>query len=144
MKMNWTHIIIHTSATKRGNAAIIRRYHMDELHWSDIGYNYVIGNGTDSGDGQIEVGRPLDRPGAHCIGYNDKAIGICLVGDHDHVPLTNKQYSALRRLIDRLKVEYHIPTQNILGHRETESGKAQGKTCPGLQVSMEGIRSHFA
>jgi len=29
--------------------------HKEKTHWAGIGYDFVIGNGTDSGDGEIEV-----------------------------------------------------------------------------------------
>ena len=53
----------------------IRKWHVDENKWSDIGYHDVIRR-----NGAIETGRPLEKPGAHAKGHNQNAIGICLVG----------------------------------------------------------------
>ena len=64
-------IIIHCSDTQEGcdvTAKDIRRWHTTPKEkggrgWRDIGYHYVIRL-----DGTIELGRPLEKAGAHCIG----------------------------------------------------------------------------
>lgn len=50
--------------------------HQLENGWSDIGYSFLIG-----GDGKVYVGRGYNVVGAHAPKYNDKSIGICLIGD---------------------------------------------------------------
>ena len=71
-------IIIHCSATRAGQD--IKAKDIDRMHrargFSQIGYNYVIDL-----DGTIEAGRPLTIAGAHCVGYNDHSVGICLLVD---------------------------------------------------------------
>ena len=81
----WEEIVIHHSGTDRGNLAIIDRYHREQRHWESAGYHFVIGNGTDSGDGEIEVGPRWSNQqiGSHCRGRNHKAIGICLIGNFE-------------------------------------------------------------
>lgn len=77
-----TELIIHCSATQEGqdfSAADIRRWHVDDNHWSDIGYHFVIRL-----DGTIELGRPIQQAGAHTSGHNQNSIGICYVGGLDH------------------------------------------------------------
>ena len=54
---------------------------MQDMHqlqnkWNDIGYSFAIG-----GDGEIYHGRGYNVIGAHAPRYNDKSIGICLIGD---------------------------------------------------------------
>lgn len=54
---------------------------MQDMHqlnngWNDIGYSFAIG-----GDGRIYHGRGYGVIGAHAPRYNDKSIGICLIGD---------------------------------------------------------------
>ncbi|MHC4494826.1 MAG: peptidoglycan recognition protein family protein [Planctomycetota bacterium] len=68
VEKKWTAIVIHHSATENGNAAIFDKLHREENHWDGIGYDFVIGNGTDSGDGQVEVTFRWreQRTGAHC------------------------------------------------------------------------------
>ena len=52
---HWTWIIIHHSDSAYGSAAIMDQWHRAR-GFDELGYHFVIGNGTNSGDGQIEVG----------------------------------------------------------------------------------------
>ena len=112
-------IIIHCSATKAGQdltAMDIDRWHR-QRGFNSIGYHYVIRlNGT------IEKGRDISLPGAHCIGWNERSIGICYIGgvDINGKPAdtrTNEQKQVLYQLIMDLQREYKI--LHILGHRDT-------------------------
>src|SRR5262245_42419282 len=84
----WKWIVIHHSATPTGGAAVFDKMHRDK-GWDELGYDFVIGNGTDSGNGQVEVGSrwPKQKWGAHAKTpnneYNERGIGICLVGNFD-------------------------------------------------------------
>ena len=71
-------IIVHCSDSNiksHDNIETIRKWHVDERGWSDIGYHYVI-----TQDGVVHEGRPLSRRGAHARGHNVGSIGICLTG----------------------------------------------------------------
>jgi len=142
-------IIIHCSDSLWGCAREVRKWHLQK-GWSDIGYQFVILNGrptpenyVPSLDGSIECGRYLDENlilvgdevGAHALGYNDRSIGICLIGINGFTDRGNKQLPALSRLILDLIVIYKVPVEKVLGHYETESGKVQGKTCPNFDVA---------
>jgi len=136
VEKKWTAIVIHHSATENGNAAIFDRMHREENHWDGVGYDFVIGNGTDSGDGQIEVTFRWRRqvPGAHCGGTPDNwanvdAVGICLVGDFNHSAATARQMQSLVELVRFLQKRYDIPTSRIYGHN-TAPG-ARPTDCPG-------------
>ena len=91
-------IIVHHSATRTGDVASFRRYHMDVKQWSDIGYHFVITN-----DAEVQIGRPIALSGAHARGRNTGSIGICLVGAGKH---TQKQLAALWELIKQLELKY--------------------------------------
>ncbi|MFA6424916.1 MAG: hypothetical protein WCW64_01885, partial [Phycisphaerae bacterium] len=63
----WKAIVIHNSATASGNMATIDSAHRAN-GWDGVGYDFVIGNGSGSSNGQIE---PTFRwtgqkTGAHC------------------------------------------------------------------------------
>jgi N-acetylmuramoyl-L-alanine amidase len=136
--MKPTHIIIHCSASKWGNTAVIDVWHR-ERGFTNIGYNYVVHNGNPFSsrssdrrmDGQIGVGRPVGVTGAHAHGYNTKSIGICVIGDKE---FTTMQMYVLRLLVEELMQEHEIPVANVLGHYETTDGKAKGKTCPNFDM----------
>lgn len=151
-------IIVHCSDSLWGCAREIDRWHK-ERGWSGIGYHAVIGNGlptfanmqnahrVPSLDGAIECGRYLDddpfisvsEAGAHALGYNDRSVGICLIGVDQ---FTSRQMLSLLRLCTDLTRVYSIPNDWVIGHSETESGAAQGKTCP--NIDMRKFRSDLA
>ena len=56
----WRWIVVHHSDTTTGGAAAFDKMHR-EKGWDELGYDFVIGNGSDTGDGQVEVGPPLDQ-----------------------------------------------------------------------------------
>lgn len=141
-----THIIIHCSDSKFGDSKLIDSWHK-ERGWSGIGYHFVILNGSrttsktykESEDGIVERGRPLNDDewisdneiGSHALGFNDKSIGICLIGINQFTK--NQLYSLLERLKVLIK-RHKIDPNNILGHYEIpQSG---GKTCPNFNVQI--------
>src|SRR3974390_2523242 len=52
----WRWLVIHHSGTEYGNAAIYDRQHRERGMENGLAYHFVIGNGVDSGDGEIEIG----------------------------------------------------------------------------------------
>ena len=70
-------IVIHCAATPEGrNVSVddIRRWHVDERGWSDIGYHWVV-----ELNGDLKQGRKEYKSGAHAKGWNGKSIGVCYV-----------------------------------------------------------------
>ena len=131
-------LIIHHSSTKEGNAEIFRKYHKETYGWRDIGYHFVIGNGTYSGDGEVEIGRPENEEGVHAVNYNDKSLGICLVGDFMKASPTVRQMASLRKLCKDKMLEYKIPPEKVLGH-----GEVNNTNCPGTFFDMEALRKEL-
>ena len=98
----------------------IDREHRKVLGWEGCGYHFVIGNGTGSPDGKIEVARRWSnqKNGVHCRNgknpdVNEYGIGICLVGDLDDSPPTPRQVAAARALVAYLGDRYRIPAPNV-------------------------------
>lgn len=142
---NITTIIVHCSATRADWMAgrtladkvdEIRRWHVEERGWSDIGYNYVIDR-----DGTVAIGRDRDHDGdtfeeigAHVQGHNIESLGVCLIGGHGSAAtdafsdnFTPAQDRALRELID--KIETKLGDMTIAGHNDYAA-----KACPGFKV----------
>lgn len=72
----------------------IQNFHMEQLEFHDIGYNFMIG-----GDGNVYQGVGWHRIGAHTRGYNSRSIGIALIGDFsDNLP-SQKMLQALKDLL---------------------------------------------
>lgn len=146
VEKNWTAIVIHHSATDTGNSAIFDKWHREGNHWEGVGYDFVIGNGTDSGDGQVEVTFRWKEQiaGAHCGGTagnwaNKDGIGICLVGNFDRKAPTAKQMQSLLELIRFLQRRYKIPKSRIYGHKTTPGARVTN--CPGNKFPMSKLKS---
>ena len=74
-------IILHCTATPEGkhfDVDTIRRWHVKDRGWKDIGYHYVIYL-----DGSVHEGLPVEQTGAHTSGHNADSIGIVYVGGCD-------------------------------------------------------------
>lgn len=130
--MNVKEIIIHCSATKEG--ADFKASSLDSWHkqrgFNKIGYHYVIDL-----DGTLEVGRELFENGAHTIGHNDKAIGICYIGglDKNGNPKdtrTIEQKETLNQVIYTLMGIYNLNLEQIHCHNEFAN-----KACPCFQIA---------
>jgi hypothetical protein len=141
---DWQYIVIHHSATFYGGAARFDREHR-QRGFDELGYDFVIGNGTDTRDGQVEVGPrwPIQKWGAHAgtpdERFNNFGIGICLVGNFDVQRPTAAQLQSLAKLVAFLQERYHIPASHILGHRDTKP-----TDCPGRNVHIATVRQMAA
>ena len=148
-------IIIHHTFTSDGitvNWQAIRRYHVEKLHWKDIGYHFGVE--WVRKDYEVLVGRPLDMVGAHTKCLNRDSIGVAIVGNFNDRPPTNKQlYVLINRIIVPLVKIFNIPLEMIQGHREafvavkyegrypTYCLKQNKKSCPGWSFSMANLRN---
>jgi hypothetical protein len=128
----WTVIVVHHSATERGGAAAFDKMHKDR-GWDGIGYDFVIGNGTDTKDGEIEVTFRWreQKDGAHAKGWNDVGIGICLVGNFENTDPTPAQGESLVRLLRHLRRRFGVPPQRIVRH-----GAVGTTLCPGKRLLL--------
>ncbi|HEY3320954.1 MAG TPA: peptidoglycan recognition family protein [Planctomycetota bacterium] len=137
----WRHIVIHHSASVNGSAAAFDRAHV-QRGWEGLGYHFVIGNGSLTGDGQVEVGFrwSQQKDGAHAGNkeYNEAGIGICLVGDFENGAYPSAaQVASLRRLVRYLQVKTGVPTWEVIGHCNVP-GKST--LCPGHNFDLQAFR----
>lgn len=139
----WQYVVIHHSAHERGSYGSIDREHRARLGTDGCGYHFIIGNGTESPDGQIEVAQRWSdqKAGAHCRDarspdVNDYGIGICLVGDLDSTGPTTRQVEAARELVAYLRTRYEIPAANVGSHAQLA---ASPTACPGKHFPMQAI-----
>lgn len=136
-------IIIHHSLTEDDKTVswdAIRKYHTVTNGWSDIGYHY----GIELVGARYEIlkGRMDNEVGAHCIGFNDDSIGICMVGNFDQQGPSQEQQDVALKLCRSLMAIYSITPQSVLGHWETYALRDQPvqKSCPGNRFSMPEFR----
>ena len=137
----WHCIVIHHSATDFGGAARFDKGHK-EKGWDGLGYHFVIGNGSDTRDGLVEVGPRWkeQRHGAHCRSegdyYNEHGIGICLVGNFDVEQPSAAQTQNLNKLVRFLCRRYNIPANKVYTH----GGVTRQTRCPGKHFDLKALR----
>jgi hypothetical protein len=149
-KARWRYIVVHNSGTRQGNAKAFDFYHSKVRKMSNgLAYHFVIGNGTSSGDGQIEVGnrwkKQINGGHVHSDYLNNIALGICLVGDYNQEKPTAKQLESLDELIRYLRQR----TGKIDGkwavvkaHKDINPPKWP-TDCPGSYFPYTWLRNRF-
>ncbi|HAV12731.1 MAG TPA: peptidoglycan-binding protein [Opitutae bacterium] len=141
---NWKRIVVHHSAIKYGNAEIYGRAHEKRGMKNGLAYHFVIGNGIDSGDGEIEVGPRWKKQllGGHVKSYqlNLTAIGICLVGNFQVNHPTKKQLSAFTQLMDWLRSDIVPGAKNFAGHRDL---RGEQTICPGKNFPLAAMHARY-
>jgi hypothetical protein len=143
----WDYIVIHHSAGEVGGAQRFDKLHRaPPRNWNELGYHFVIGNGSDTPDGKIEVGPRWrkQKHGAHCKTpdgrYNQHGIGICLVGNFENHAPSRAQLNSLAKLVRFLQRTCSIPADRIVTHR----GVTGRTACPGHYFSLPQLRSMIA
>ncbi len=132
MKRKINKIIIHCSATPPSmdvDANTVDEWHK-QRGWSGIGYHFFIKR-----DGQIELGRPLEKSGAHTKGHNKNSIGICYAGgvDSEMIPEDNRTSAQIASLLLLLRLLKNMfPTAIRHGHRDFSP-----KACPSFDATKE-------
>ncbi len=145
VEKRWTAIVIHHSATENGNVAIFDKSHRESRYWEGVGYDFVIGNGTNSGDGQVEVTFRWRNQitGAHCKTpnnwANENAVGICLVGNFNYTAPTQLQMQSLLKLVRFLQSRYRIPKSRVYSHNTTPGARITD--CPGKNFPIIRLKS---
>ena len=139
----WRFIVLHHSASASGNYDQIDGEHRKILGIDGCGYHFVIGNGTGSRDGQIEVSQRWNnqKQGAHTRNArthdaDEYGIGICLVGDFDQQPPSARQIAATQALIAYLSKRYNIASSNVRTHAHLAATKT---VCPGRYFPSEAM-----
>lgn len=104
----WRYIVVHNSGTRQGNAAAFEHYHRNVRKMQNgLAYHFVVGNGTSSKEGAVEIGnrwhRQIQGGHVHSDYLNNIAIGICLVGDFNVSTPRQGQLDALAELITYLR-----------------------------------------
>jgi len=139
----WKYVVLHHSANASGGYDQIDRDHRKILGFEGCGYHFVIGNGTDSPDGQIEIAERWlnQKQGVHCRNgktpdVNEYGIGICLVGNFDQSEPTPRQIAAARALVAYLGDRYVIAPDHLGTHDRFANGPT---ACPGKNFPADAI-----
>ena len=126
-------IVVHCSATRADRDFTENDLEVCHRHrgFNGAGYHFYIRK-----NGDIKNTRPLEKPGAHALGYNAHSIGICYEGglDADEKPKdtrTLEQKGALLALLRELKRQF--PKALIVGHHDLNPMKG----CPCFDAVKE-------
>ncbi len=140
----WQIIVGHHSGIGTGNAAIYDRAHRLRGMEHGLAYHFVIGNGTKSGDGEIELGgRWLKQlPGGHVRNehVNQIGIGICCVGNFEEITPTPAQLRSFTALVECLKRDVLKTPVRFAVHREIDPGRT---VCPGRHFPVAALRQRL-
>jgi len=146
----WRFIVVHNSGTRQGNAKIFDYYHRYVRKMPNgLAYQFVIGNGTSTGNGQIEVGnrwvRQIQGGHVHSDYLNNIALGICLVGDFNRDLPTKEQLAALDELIRYLRIRVgKIDGKPAIVKAHKEINPPQWPTdCPGDRFPYHWLHERY-
>lgn len=152
----WQVIVVHHSAARNSTPQGMDAWHRQRGWAGGLGYHFVIGNGVNYPDGQLYVGPrwKSQSTGAHCknaagryLGvwrdrnyFNDRGIGICLIGNFQSESPTPRQLATLRDLTALLVQQTSAAPSAVWGH-----GEITHKTeCPGRNMNMGSLRRSVA
>jgi N-acetylmuramoyl-L-alanine amidase len=115
-------IVVHHAAADT-DFERMRRDHIDNRSWSDIGYHFVIEE-----RGKVRLGRPVHRQGAHVTGHNADSIGVCVAVDA-RKPVRRRAMRALVRVVADLVRQYGLTVADVVGH-----GELAATLCPCMDM----------
>ncbi|HRP64026.1 MAG TPA: peptidoglycan recognition family protein [Phycisphaerales bacterium] len=148
-RTRWKSIVIHDLGAPAGDAESVHRRHVS-FGYQGLGYHFLIGNGNGLGDGVVHAGyRWNDQlPGAHALGdaadwHNQHSISICLIGNGDRRPFTDRQIAHLTNLVQRLQRELNIPASSVYLHRDIAEGMTPAITSPGRYFPAAQLREQL-
>jgi hypothetical protein len=127
----WTQIFIHQSRTPGGNAVTLGQQ-------DGMGDHFLIGNGLDCGDGEIQIGRrwsaqqPAKPAGAQVA---DGCISICLVGNLDQTMPTDAQLLRLEQLVQVLQRRLGVRGKDVVVMTQPGSTAGIGTKFPLARLS---------
>jgi hypothetical protein len=149
-KHRWRYIVIHNSGTRQGSAKAFEYYHLHVRKMPNgLAYPFVIGNGSSSGDGEIEIGnrwrRQVNGGHVHSDYLNNIALGICLVGDFNRDKPTKRQIEALEELTRYLRMRVgKIDRQFAIVKAHREINPPRWPTdCPGDDFPYRWLHAKF-
>jgi hypothetical protein len=143
----WRYIVVHNSGTRQGSAKAFEHYHRRVRGMSNgMAYHFVIGNGTSTGNGFIEVGnrwhRQIQGGHVHSDYLNNISVGICLVGDFNNHKPTKGQLESLTELIKVVRDRVgRVNGQKAVVHPHRNINPPRWPTdCPGDEFPYSWLR----
>lgn len=126
-------VVIHHTAMRNCKSQIesmyelliIQRFHMQDRHYDDIGYNFLVGE-----DGTVYEGRGWGVMGAHTKGNNHDSLGIAFMGNFNNDSPSTEALTSVKNLLESGVTQgFLLPEFLLLGHRDLGSTE-----CPGSNL----------
>ncbi len=140
-RSRWKYIVCHHSAIEAGNAEVYGKAHLRRGMEHGLAYHFVIGNGRDSGDGEIEIGPRWTKQlrGGHVrkTAVNDSGIGICLVGNLQNHRPTTRQRQAMNDLLGFLNDGHVRSNVEVTVHKWVDKNHT---LCPGKHFPYDDLK----
>ncbi len=141
----WRTIVVHHSGIRFGNASSYDNFHRTQRRMQHgLAYHFVIGNGVDSGDGEVEIGgrwrQQLNGGHVRNSAVNEVGIGICLVGNFMETHPTARQMSAFTQLMDWLTGDVLPRKPQFAGHKEIDRNHT---VCPGRHFPLAEMHRRY-
>jgi hypothetical protein len=137
---DWQAIGIHFSGSAYGSAQTLAQDHA-AAGLPTLGFHFVIGNGSATGDGAVEVGERWRRqtPGLSALAAGTvpgrRVIDICLIGDGATNPPSAAQMAELVRIVHELQQRFQVPAERVLLYSDPATGR--GQLFPGAQFQQQ-------
>lgn len=135
-----THIMLHHSRTPDGQTVswgAIRHHHVETRGFRQIGYHYGVELVGDHYE--VLMGRSELDPASACPEeeMNARALHVCCIGNFDEAAPPSAMLEVVVGLVILpAMVEYGLPPERIIGHRDVDLTK----TCPGNCFDLEVVR----
>jgi len=128
MAIKWKALIIHHSASAQTTTMLdVDRWHR-QRGFSGIGYHFFMQ--IRGGRGYLKAARPATLAGAHTIGWNSKALGLCIAGNYETDIMSKAIYQDVLAAAAHICKKYGIPANKVFGHRDKAATACPGKNFP--------------
>ncbi|MFB7736501.1 N-acetylmuramoyl-L-alanine amidase [Streptomyces sp. NPDC056112] len=144
-------VVVHHTAESNNYTcadapAVVRgiyTYHVKQLGWKDLGYNFLVDK-----CGTVYEGRKggVDRPvmGAHAYGFNSETTGISVLGTYTDVAPSDAALTSVARIAAWKLGQYGVDPAGTATLTAGDSGRSYaGKTwAKGAKLSLPAIHGH--
>jgi hypothetical protein len=144
-------VVVHHTAesnnyTCADGPAVVRgiyAYHVRQLKWKDLGYNFLVDK-----CGKVYEGRKggVDLPvmGAHAFGFNSETTGISILGTYTDVAPSNAALTSVARIAAWKLGQYGVNPAGTVTLTAGDSGRSYTGTtwAKGAKMSLPALHGH--
>lgn len=129
-----TYLIVHDSHTSPDvvDGETYLRHKGRQMGLLDVGYHLLIER-----SGKLVVCRKAHLMGSHTPGFNDEAVGICLLGGANAAGEPEDNFTPIQREVLRWTLADLLakwPEAKVVGHTELARYRKRRLRCPSLDM----------